>query len=130
MASTKDLLAVAEGILAESSPVSPLTVTTDPILDDGIKDVHVPNAYVNQVLGFSEALNESSDPEKKQKLMPAFEPITEEIILKERLETLVESLKELLSEAKNVTEEMTSAGMIGVNLAAKKKKKNGPRRRN
>ncbi len=60
--------------------------------------------------------------------MPEFEPITEGTVLKERLETLVESLKELLKEARNVMEEMTTTGMIGINMAPVKK--NGSRKRN
>ena len=78
--------------------------------DDGLKDIVVPNAFVNQVVGFSEALNETSDPVKKQEMMPEFEPINEAAVLKERLETLVESLKKLLREAKDVMEEMTTTG--------------------
>ncbi len=61
-------------------------------------------------------------------MMPDFEPITEATILKERLETLVEHLKQLLKEARDVMEEMTTTGMIGVNLAPVKK--NGSRKRN
>jgi hypothetical protein len=77
-------------------------------------------------------------------MMPDFEPITEATILKERLESLVENLKELLKEAKNVMQEMTTCGMIGVGAAKalprgddtyppvypKKKKKNGSRKSN
>jgi hypothetical protein len=127
-ASTKDLLALSEGILAVPPPVVEAPVKTTPVVDDGLKDVIVPNAYIEQVVGFNTALNESSDPEKKQDLMPEFEPITEGTVLKERLETLVESLKELLKEARNVMEEMTTTGMIGINMAPVKK--NGSRKRN
>jgi hypothetical protein len=127
-ASTKDLLALSEGILAVPPPVVEAPVKTTPVVDDSLKDVIVPNAYIEQVVGFNTALNESSDPEKKQDLMPEFEPITEGTVLKERLETLVESLKELLKEARNVMEEMTTTGMIGINMAPVKK--NGSRKRN
>tara|TARA_R100001443_G_scaffold103776_1_gene112227 strand:+ start:120 stop:530 length:411 start_codon:yes stop_codon:yes gene_type:complete len=128
-ASTKDLFALTEGILAQKAPVKELsTAKVDPIVDDGIKDVIVPSTFVNQIVGFSNALSESSDPDKKQDLMPEFEPITEATILKDRLEALVESLKNLLREAKDVMEEMTTTGMIGINLAPEKK--NGPRKRN
>tara|TARA_R100000426_G_scaffold10341_5_gene11037 strand:+ start:2292 stop:2708 length:417 start_codon:yes stop_codon:yes gene_type:complete len=130
-ASTKDLLALTEGILSETPSVEKVIVPNHegkPVEDDGLRDVVVPNAFVNQIVGFNEALNESSDPDKKQEMMPDFEPITESAILKERLETLVESLKQLLKEARNVMEEMTTTGMIGVNLAPVKK--NGSRKRN
>ena len=127
-ASTKDLLALSESILATTPPVKEVVAKTDPIVDDGLKAVVVPNAFVDQIVGFNGALKESSDPDKKQALMPEFEAITEAAILKERLESLVESLKTLLREAKEVIEEMTTTGMIGVNLAPKKK--NGSHKRN
>lgn len=126
-ASTKDLLALSESILAETPPVKEV-VTKSTVVDDGLKAVVVPDAFVNQIVGFNGALNESSDPDKKQEMMPEFEPITEATILKERLESLVENLKTLLREAKEVMEEMTTTGMIGVNLAPVKK--NGSRKRN
>ena len=143
--STKDLLALSEGILSTPTPVKELSPKVDPIVDDGLKAVIVPDSFVNQVVGFSHALQESSDPEKKQALMPEFESITEETILRERLETLVENLKSLLKEAKNVMQEMTTCGMIGVGPAKalprgddsyppvhskKKKKKNGSHKLN
>ena len=128
-ASTKDLLALSESILAETPPVKEVVAVTDPIVDDGLKAVVVPDAFVNQVVGFNKALNESSDPDKKQEIMPEFESITEATILKERLESLVESLKALLREAKDVMEEMTTTGMIGVGVTPVLKK-NGPRKRN
>jgi hypothetical protein len=127
-ASTKDLLALSESILAGTPPVKAVVAKTDPIIDDGLKDVVVPNTFVDQVVGFNTALNESSDPDKKQEMMPEFEPITEATILKERLESLVENLKTLLKEAKEVMEEMTTTGMIGVNMAPVKK--NGSHKRN
>ena len=126
-ASTKDLLALSESILAETPPVKEV-VTKSKVVDDGLKAVVVPNEFVNQIVGFNSALKESSDPDKKQEMMPDFEPITEATILKERLESLVENLKTLLREAKEVMEEMTTTGMIGVNLAPVKK--NGSRKRN
>jgi len=129
-ASTKNLLALTEGILSQTPPVKEVVAKTDPIIDDGLKAVVVPDAFVNQIVGFNGALNESSDPDKKQELMPEFEPITEATILKERLESLVENLRSLLKEAREVMEEMNAAGSFGVNMAPAKKKKNEPRRRN
>ena len=132
-ASTKDLLTLTEGILSETPSVEKVVVPNHegkPVEDDGLRDILVPNAFVDQIVGFNNALNESSDPEKKQEMMPDFEPINESVVLKERLESLVESLKSLLKEARDVMEEMTATGSFGVNLApAKKKKKNGPHRR-
>ena len=126
-ASTKDLLALSEGILAQAPPVKEAAGRVNPIVDDGLKDVVVPNAFVDQVVGFSNALDEATDPDKKQEMMPKFEPITEATILKERLESLVENLKSLLKEARNVMEEITLTGSFGPNFAPveKKKKKNG-----
>ena len=137
-ASTKDLLTLSESILTETPPVKEV-VTNSKVVDDGLKAVVVPDAYVNQILGFNNALSESSDPVKKQEMMPEFEPITEATILKERLESLVERLKFLLKEAKEVMEEMTTCGMIGVGAAKALPrgdnsyppvKKNGSRKRN
>ena len=123
-ASTKNLLALTEGLLAQAPPVKEAARKLDPIVDDGLKDVVVPNAFIDQVVGFSNALDEATDPVKKQEMMPKFEPITEETILKERLESLVENLKSLLKEARTVMEELTSAGSIGgPNFAPVKKKK-------
>ena len=133
-ASTKNLLALTEGILSQTPPVKEVVAKTDPIIDDGLKAVVVPDAFVNQIVGFNGALNESSDPDKKQELMPEFEPITEATILKERLESLVENLKELLKEAREVMEEMTGSGsgIVGNAKPLFKKpiKRNEPRRRN
>ena len=65
--STKDLLALTEGILNSTPPVKEVVaVGADPIVDDGLKAVVVPNEFVNQILGFNNALSESSDPDKKQ----------------------------------------------------------------
>ena len=118
--STKDLLALSEGILSNPTPVKEVAAKVDPIINDDLKEVIVPNSFVNQIVGFNHALQESSDPEKKQALMPEFDSITEETILRERLETLVETLKKLLRETKDVMQEMTTCGMIGVNLSNKK----------
>ena len=141
-ASTKDLLALSESILTKTPPVKEV-VTNSKVVDDGLKAVVVPNEFVNQIVGFNSALKESSDPDKKQEMMPEFQPITEATILKERLESLVENLKELLKEAKNVMQEMTTCGMLGRGAdkalskgdssyppVYPKKKKNGSHKRN
>lgn len=132
-ASTKNLLALTEGILSQTPPVKEVVAKTDPILDDGLKAVVVPDSFVDQIVGFNGALNESSDPDKKQELMPEFDPINEATILKERLESLVENLKELLKEAREVMEEMNASGsgIVGGAKPLFKKpiKRNEPRRR-
>jgi hypothetical protein len=111
--STKDLLALTEGILNSTPSVKEVVaVGADRIVDDGLKAVAVPDEFVNQVLGFNNALNESSDPVKKQEMMPKFTPINEELVLKQKLQSLVENLKELLREAKVVIQEATTCGML------------------
>jgi len=60
-ASTKDLLALSESILAETPPVKEV-VTKSTVVDDGLKAVVVPDAFVDQIVGFNGALNESSVP--------------------------------------------------------------------
>ena len=127
-ASTKNLLALTEGILAGTSPVKEIVTKADPIVDDGIKSVVVPDSYVNHVVGFSKALSESQDPEAKQELLSQVEPIDEAEMLQGRLESLVGRLKDLLKEAKVVLEEMNTTG--GVGYSAANRKKNGSRRRN
>lgn len=130
---TKNLLAITEGILSETTPVKEVISESSPVIEDDLKSVVVPNAFVDQIVGFNSALKESEDPDKKQELMPEFEPITEATVLKERLESLVENLKELLREARDVMEEMTGTGFGGgVQMALFKKpiKRNGPHKRN
>jgi hypothetical protein len=129
-ASTKDLLALTEGILADTPPVKEVVVHSDPLVDDGIKAVKVPDSYVDQVLGFSKALNESEDPDKKSKALSKVKQLDESELLKERLESLVERLKSLLKEAKVVMEELTASGSIGCAPGRKKRKKNELIRRN
>ena len=128
-ASTKDLLALTEGILADTSPVKEIVVHADPIVDDGLKAVVVPDSYVDQVLGFSKALNEAEDPDKKQEMISKIKTLDEGKILKERLESLVERLKNLIKEAKDIMSEVTFTGNLGT-APERKKKKHGFIRRN
>jgi len=111
--STKNLLSITESILSETPPVKEVAFKGDSIVDDGLKAVVVPDAFVNQIMGFNSALRESSDPDKKQEMMPKFEPITEASIIKERMEKLIENLKQLLKEAKEVIKEATTCGALG-----------------
>ena len=128
-ASTKNLLALTEGILAQTPPVKEIVTNADPIVDDGLKAVVVPDAYVNKVLGFAEAINESSNPERKEQLIAEANSIDEAQLLKEKVESLVERLKGLITEAKEVVNELVTSGMIGT-APLKKKRKHGLIRRN
>jgi|TARA_S200002703_G_C3614918_1_gene188813 hypothetical protein len=128
-ASTKNLLNIAEGILAKTPPVKEVVTKSNAIVDDGLKAVVVPDAYVNKLLGFAEALNESADPNRKEQLLAEAESIDEAQLLKERVESLVERLRDLIIEAKEVVSELTSTGMIPP-APLKKKKKHELIRRN
>ena len=118
-ASTKDLLAISQNIIQESSPV-PEVVVHSKVLDDGLKAVVVPDSFMNEIMGFAGSLNESCGP--KHKRSKTQKPVTktssddklDESLLKERLEDLVGKLKVLIGEAKEVIEEMTSTGCLGV----------------
>tara|TARA_R100001460_G_scaffold12725_3_gene29071 strand:+ start:34561 stop:35031 length:471 start_codon:yes stop_codon:yes gene_type:complete len=114
-ASTKDLLALSEGILADPTPVKEVPVT-NPMLDDGLKAVVVPDSYVDQVLGFAGALRESTKTEliKESKVSEKPVQISEAELLEQKIQDLVERLKSLLGEAKDVLQEMTTVGSLGV----------------
>jgi len=109
MASTKDLLALSEGILAETPPVEEVPVT-NPILDDGLKAIVVPDSYVDKILGLNES-SESVEVEKPQQQ-------DQSKILEQKVESLIERLKSLLGEARDVLQEMTGTGTgsIGVGV--------------
>lgn len=107
-ASTKDLLALSEGILAESPPVKEVPVT-NPIIDDGLKAIVVPDSYVDQILGFAGSLNESTEP--KETIQE--DTIEEAELLEQKVQSLIERLKSILKEAKTVLQEMTTVGSLG-----------------
>ena len=94
-ASTKDLLSLTEGILADSTPVKEVPVT-NPMIDDGLKAIVVPDSYVDQILGFAGSMNESTTPEKASDQ----KALVEAKILEQKVQSLIERLKSLLSEAK------------------------------
>jgi len=114
MASTKDLLALSEGILADPTPVKEVPVT-NPIIDDGLKAIVVPDSYVDEILGFAGSMNESKQPEpiKEPEVVEEPNQLEEAELLEQKVQSLVERLKSLLAEAKNVLQEMTTVGSLG-----------------
>jgi len=111
MASTKDLLALSEGILSEPSPVKEVPVT-NPMIDDGLKAIVVPDSYVDQILGrpTSKASPKSSKPLKESEDVSQLE---EADLLEQKVQSLIERLKSILIEAKSVLQEMTTVGSLG-----------------
>ena len=110
--STKNLLALSENILATTEPVKKVHAPKSSVVaDDGLKDVVVSDNFVNDILSFSEKLNEASESKEEIESQPIVE---DKLILEKKLESLVGRLKDLLKEAKTVLSEMTSTGCIGV----------------
>mgnify|MGYP003143842542 FL=1 len=120
MASTKDLLALSEGILADPTPVKEVPVT-NPIIDDGLKAIVVPDSYVDEILGFAGSMNESKQPEpiKESEVVEEPNQLEEAKLLEQKVQSLVERLKSLLAEAKNVLQEMTTVGSLGTGTQKK-----------
>jgi len=120
---TKDLLSITENILSNSQPAKEVVVR-NPELDDGLKAVKVPDAFVENIIGFSGRLNEGETVSYKEKPV---QYLNEAKLAEERIVSLVERLKSLIVEAREVMQEMTSVGMLGVgpqtNLLKKKKRK-------
>jgi len=118
MSSTKDLLSITEGILNSAKPKS-TAVPNESVASDGIRDVQVRESYMEQILSFASPLNEAS--KKVQK-------VDEVAILKERRESLIERLKGLLKEARDLLAEETTVGCLGTGkqtkLMMRKKEKN------
>lgn len=113
-ASTKDLLSLTEGILADSAPVKEVPVTNQ-IIDDGLKAIVVPDSYVDQILGFAGSMNESTTAEE----VSDGKALVEAKVLEQKVQSLIERLKSLLNEAKHVLKEMTTTGSIGVGTQKK-----------
>jgi|TARA_S200002703_G_scaffold130820_1_gene118155 hypothetical protein len=118
-ASTKNLLSLSETILAQTQPVKEVaSVGADPLVDDGIKAVVVPDSFVENVLNFSERLNEGDTSEHQDIPVvseepteePLVESVTEERLTEGKIVSLVERLKSLIIEARDVIQEMTSVG--------------------
>jgi MoxR-like ATPase len=111
-ASTKDLLSITEGILAATLPVKKVPVVTESKVDEDIKDVVVPDSFVNSILSFSTALNEAKATEEPQAVKP-LKKVDETEVLQKKVNSIVERLKSILAEAREVLTELTSTGMIG-----------------
>jgi len=119
MASTKDLLALSEGILADPTPVKEVPVT-NPVIDDGLKAIVVPDSYVDEILGFAGSMNESKEPEvikqpeviEESEVVEEPNQLEEAELLEQKVQSLVERLKSILVEAKNVLQEMTTVGCL------------------
>jgi len=132
-ASTKNLLALSEAILNQTKPVEEVSpVGVDPIVDDGLKNIEVPDAFVENVLNFSGRLNEGDTTTFEEKPV---QYLNEAKMTEERVLSLVEKLQALIKEARDVMTEMTTTGMLGAGsmlgsqprkfLPKKKRKKGG-----
>jgi len=127
-ASTKDLLNISEQILTSTSPVKEVVVS-DPIIDDGLKAVVVPDSFVDEIVGFAGKLAESCEgshttksSSKKVVRKNKSSELKEAVALKERLETLLVNLRDLIKEAKQLVNEVTFTGSLGMAYKSKKKK--------
>lgn len=120
----KKMIALSEGILTGTSEVKEVALSRQqgnpsspakPVVD--VKDVEVPDTYVQSILSFATAvpLNEQQE-----------DSLSEAQKLKEKMQSLVERLLELIREAKGVMTEMTATGnngtSLGDNLMSKCKK--------
>ena len=119
----KKLLALSEGILAETTDVKEVALSRQqdnpssparPVID--VKDVEVPDTYVQSILSLAKALplNEQQDEAPLQE-----DSLSEAQRLEERMKSLVERLLELIKEAKGVMTEMTTVGSLGTGVGKK-----------
>ena len=124
MQTTKNLIGIAESILA-GPPVEEAPTPKNTIVDDGLKAVKVPDSYMDAILGFAGSLKETT------KTVPEVEKIDEAAILREKRRVLVNKLKGILKEARDLMQEMTTVGSLGtgvqksMGMVRKKKGKNG-----
>ena len=111
MSSTKDLLALTQNILAETAQVNKaVPVGVDPIVDDGIESIVVPEAFVENAINFSKRLDEGTTDSHKDSPV---QYINEAKLVEEKLVSLVERLRLLVTEAREVLQEATMSGMVG-----------------
>lgn len=82
-----------------------------------IKDIKVPDSIVESIINF--ATDKEDAPEKKP------EPVNEEVVIQNKMEDLIKRLSDLLKEAKQFVNEMTTTGMIGVGKVKPLGKKKG-----
>lgn len=123
--STKDLLALSEGILNGTSPAKEITpIGADPVIVDDLKGITVPDSFIENIVNFSGKLDEGSVATFEEKPV---EFLKEANLSEQKITSLVERLKLLIQEAREVMTEMTTSGMIGSgiqrNLLKKKKKR-------
>ena len=124
MQTTKNLIGIAESILAGPS-IEEVPTPKNTIVDDGLKAVKVPDSYMDAILGFAGSLKETT------KTVPEVEKIDEAAILREKRRVLVNKLKGILKEARDLMQEMTTVGSLGtgvqksMGMVRKKKGKNG-----
>jgi hypothetical protein len=132
MASTQDMIAFSERMLTDRALGRPTETEVQSIeetverpdegfiqKDDGLKNVEVPNDYINQILGFNDLLEAAKPVPKPVQAKATMKPevvqdLTEAERLQEKISSLVERLTMLLKEAREVMSEMTSTGSIGV----------------
>jgi len=118
-ASTKNLLALSESILAETTSVKEAgPVGVDPIVDDGLKGVVVPNAFVENAINFAKRLDEGSTATYEESPV---QYMNEAKIVETKLVSLVERLKSLIIEARELLKEQTFSGMIAPGVQKKMK---------
>ena len=123
----KKLLALSEGILAETPDVSEVALVNESVGSPtsqakvvvNVKDVEVPDSYVTSILNFAK-----SSPLNEQKTEESETPVTEDSLteaqkLEERMQSLTERLLLLIKEAKGIMSEMTTVGSLGVGAAKK-----------
>lgn len=124
---TKDLLALTEGILAGTSPAKEIVpIGADPVVDDGLKAVKVPDSFVDNILNFSDCLNEGTTATYEEK---PIRYLNEAKLAEEKLVSIVERLKSLIAEAREVLEEATFSGMVGGPGVGKKMMIGEPKRK-
>ena len=109
---------MTQSILESSDPVKEVVpINADPIVDDGLKAVVVPDSFVDNIINFSEKLEEGKvsdyreapvDYEQKNAVM-----LTESTTTGDKISLIIERLKSLIGEAREVIEEMTTTGMLG-----------------
>ena len=123
----KKLLALSEGILAETPDVPDVALVKESVGSPtsqakaivNVKDVEVSDSYVTSILNFAK-----SSPLNEQKTEEPKTPVTEDSLteaqkLEERMQSLTERLLLLIKEAKEVMSEMTTVGCLGVGTAKK-----------
>ena len=119
----KKLLALSEGILAETTDVKEVALSRQqdnpssparPVID--VKDVEVPDTYVQSILSLAKVLplNEQQDKAPLQE-----DSLSEAQRLEEKMQSLVERLLELIREAKGVMTEMNGTGSLSFGAGKK-----------